>query len=73
MFNMFNGGKPDPMTLWVVDQEERRSDLDRVARYIKHNCSYGMLDIDAIAEECGVYNLTEAEAGYIEERINERW
>lgn len=70
---MFRNGRPDAMDMWIMDQEERRSDLDRVVRYIKHNCSYGMLDIDTIAEECDVYNLTEAEAGYIEERINARW
>lgn len=72
MFNMFNGGRPDPMTLWVVDQEERRSDLDRVARFIKLHYSYGVIDIDDVAAECGVTNLTPAECDYIEKRINER-
>lgn len=70
MFDMFRGGKPDPMTLWVVDKEERKSDLDRVVRYIWAHCSQCELDIDDIAADCGVYNITPAEADYIEYRIN---
>ena len=70
MFGMFRGGNPDPITLMVVDQEERVEDLNRVVRYIKANCEYGEIDIDDIAAECGVYHLTNAEAGYIEDRLN---
>jgi AcrR family transcriptional regulator len=69
---MFNGGRPDPMTLWIVDQEERKNDLERVARFIKLHYSYGAIDIDDVAAECGVTNLTPAECDYIEKRINER-
>jgi hypothetical protein len=69
---MFNGGKSDPMTLWVVDQEERKNDLDRVVRFIKLHYSYGAIDIDDVAAECSVYNLTPAEADYIERKINKR-
>ena len=72
MFEMFRGGKPDPITLMVVEQEERKSDLDRVARFIKHHYSYGAIDIDDVAAECSVYNLTPAEVDYIERKINER-
>ena len=72
MFDMFRGGKPDPMTLMAVDYEERRSDLDRVARFIKLRYTCGAIDIDDVAAECSVYNLTPAEADYIERRINER-
>ena len=71
MFNMFRGGKPDPKTLWVINQEERKRDLDRIVRYIKINCEHGAINIDALGEECGVYNITAAEADYIERRINE--
>lgn len=72
MFNMFRGGKPDPMTLMVVEHEERRSDLNRVVRFIKHNCTYGAIDIDDVAAECGVEDLTPEECDYIERKINER-
>ena len=72
MFEMFRGGKPDPMTLMAIEYEERRSDLDRVARFIKHHYTYGAIDIDDVAAECGVTNLTPAECDYIEKRINER-
>lgn len=34
MFDMFNGGNPDPMTLYIVNEEERKSELDDIARYI---------------------------------------
>ena len=70
MFGMFNGGTPDPMTLWVVDQEERIEDLNRVVQFIKLHYSYGAIDIDDVAAECGVENLTNAEVGYIEDRLN---
>ena len=70
---MFRNGKPDAMDMWIMDQEDRRNDLERVARFIKHNYTCGAIDIDDVAAECGVYNLTESEAGYIEERINARW
>lgn len=74
MFDMFHGGKPDPMTLMVVEYEERRSDLERVARYIKHNYSRGdVIDVDEIADECRVYNLTDAEVDYIENRLRKGW
>ena len=72
MFEMFRGGKPDPITLMAVEQEERKSDLDRVARFIKHHYTYGAIDIDDVAAECSVYNLSPAEADYIERKINER-
>ena len=72
MFEMFRGGKPDPITLMAIEQEERKSDLERVARFIKHHYSCGAIDIDAVAAECSVYNLTPAEVDYIERKINER-
>lgn len=34
VFDMFNGGNPDPMTLYIVNEEERKSELDDIARYI---------------------------------------
>lgn len=72
MFEMFRGGKPDPMTLMAVEQEERRSDLNRVIRFIKLHCTHGMIDVDAVAAECGVYDLSQEEASYIENGINKR-
>ena len=72
MFNMFRGGKPDPMTLMAIDYEERRSDLDRVVKFIKHNYTYGAIDIEDVAAECGVDNLTPEEENYIETNINKR-
>ena len=72
MFEMFRGGKPDPITLMAVEQEERKNDLNRVARFIKLRYTCGAIDIDDIAAECGVYNLTPAEMDYIERKINER-
>ena len=71
MFDMFRGGKPDPKTLWVVNQEERKRDLDRIVRFIKLHYTCGAIDIDDVAAECNVYNITPAEADYIERRINE--
>jgi hypothetical protein len=58
------------MTLWVVDQEERIEDLNRVVQFIKLYYSYGAIDIDDVAAECGVENLTNEEVGYIEDRLN---
>ena len=72
MFEMFRGGKPDPMTLMAIEHEERRSDLNRVVRFIKHNYTYGAIDIDDVAAECGVESLTPEECDYIERKINER-
>ena len=72
MFNMFRGEKPDPMTLMVIEHEERRKDLERVIRYIIREYKPGVLDIDEVAEECNVYNLTPEECDYIERKINER-
>lgn len=72
MFEMFRGGKPDPITLMAIEQDERKNDLDRVVRYIKIHCSYGYIDVDDVAAECSVYNLTPAEADYIKRKINER-
>jgi hypothetical protein len=34
IFDMFNGGAPDPMTLYIVNEEERKSELDDIAYYI---------------------------------------
>ena len=34
IFDMFNGGNPDPMTLYIVNEEERKSELDDIAHYI---------------------------------------
>lgn len=70
---MFRNGKADIMDMWIMDQEERKSDLERVARFIVHNYSYGAIDIDDIAAECGVYDLNEAECDYIERKINAKW
>jgi hypothetical protein len=72
MFEMFKGGKPDPMTLMAIEHEERRSDLARVVRFIKHNYTCGTIDIDDVAAECGVEDLTPEEINYIERKINER-
>ena len=69
MFSLFNGGKLDPMSLQVLEYEERRSDLERVVRFIKHNYTTGMIDVDDIAAECGVYNLSDAEFGYIVSKL----
>ena len=36
MFNMFNGGKPDPMSMWIaqteMDKEERQKKLKKQKR-----------------------------------------
>lgn len=70
MFEMFRGGAPDPLTLMVVDKEERIEDLNRIVKFIKMNYTYGVIDIDDVAAECGVENLTNTEADYIENRLN---
>ena len=71
MFEMFRGGKPDAVTMMAVTHEERRNDLSRVVRYIKLNHKPGdIIDIEEIADECGVYDLSDAEIGYIEDRLN---
>lgn len=31
---MFNSGNPDPMTLYIVNEEERKNELDDIAYYI---------------------------------------
>lgn len=72
MFEMFRGGKPDSMTLMAIEQEKRKSDLDRVTRFITIHYTSGAIDIDDVAAECSVYNLTPAECDYIERKINGR-
>ena len=73
MFEMFRGGKPDPMTLMAVEQEGRKSDLDRIIRVIRDNYTHGMIDIEDVGAECGVYNLTDDEINYIEQKLNRKW
>ena len=34
VFDMFNGGNPDPMTLYIVNEEERKEELNDIAYYI---------------------------------------
>ncbi len=70
MFDMFHGGKPDPMTLMVVDYEEHRSELNRMVQYIKHTYRPGdEIDLDAVAQECGVGYLNAADIDYIQNQL----
>lgn len=51
IFDMFNGGNPDPMTLYIVNKEERKSQLDAMARYInKAKLPVGSLAVQIAAD-----------------------
>lgn len=51
MFDMFHGGKLDPMTLYIVNEEERKSELDDIAHYIyKANLPVGSWSVQVAAD-----------------------
>ena len=67
MFDMFRGGKPDPMTLMAIEYEHPQTDLDRVVNYIKKNYSVGdAIDPDEVAAILGIDPLTDSEIEEIE-------
>lgn len=70
MFDMFKGGKPDPMTLMTVDYEQRQTDLRRVVNYIKKNYEIGdSIDPDEITNTLGIKELTDEEIEEIEYKL----
>jgi hypothetical protein len=73
MFDMFNGGNPDPMTLMAVDYEERQELLyelvDRIRNELEFYSGYEPFDIDPIVEELGLDGLSPEEYKWIESRV----
>ena len=71
MFDMFRGGKIDPITLMAVDYEEHKKELDRIVRFIKkHYTGSGVIDVDDLSKEMGIdIDLTDADIRYIEKRV----
>ena len=79
MFGMFKGGKPDPMTLWVVDQEEqkakRKRDLDKLVRSVRS--AYAELDEDEqlnlweYANKARLAPLSQEEIDYIIRQVED--
>ena len=70
MFDMFRGGKPDPMTLMAVEHEQRQTDLRRVVNYIKKNYSVGdSINPDEVAAILRIDPLTDSEIEEIEHKL----
>lgn len=66
------GDRLDVTTLQILDYEERRTKCRQIANIIINNYSYGQIDIDDLAEECGLSDITDEEIKYIEKIINRR-
>lgn len=70
MFDMFRGGKPDVMTLMAVDYEQRRSELNKIVKYIKdHYYGKGEVDASYVASIVGVKTPDAKEIKYIERQL----
>lgn len=74
MFDMFRGGKPDPITLMAVDYEESRTErigeLNQIVSFIKdHYQGSGCIDAEDLAAELGFEPLNYAEIKYVEEQL----
>lgn len=71
MFEMFRGGKPDPITLMAIEYEEHKEYLDRIANFIRsHYNGTVVIDIEDLAAEMGInINLTYEDIAYIERKI----
>lgn len=72
MFDMFRGGRPDPITLMVVDYEEKRERADKAIAFIKKNYTCGEIDLDDLYAELGCSNPTEEEVEYIKKKLTSR-
>ena len=75
MFDMFNGGNPDPMTLMAVDYEEREELLyelvDRVRNELSDHSNYELFDIAPLVEELGLGGLSKEEYRWVESQIED--
>lgn len=74
MFNMFRGGKVDPITLMAVEYEEERqrraNEIKAVVRYIKNHYEPGdSIDADEVAEILDIDPLTMTEITQIEKQL----
>ena len=70
MFDMFNGGKPDLVTLITVEYEKRQEEVQRVINYIKKNYNIGdSIDPDEITNILGINRLTDEEIEYVTEEL----
>ena len=79
MFEMFKGGKPDPMTLWVVNQEEqkakRKKEIDKLIKTVR--AAYETLDEDEelnlweYAYNAGLAPLSQEEIDYIIKKVED--
>ena len=77
MFKMFHGGKPDPMTLWVVNQEEqkekRQKEIDKLVTTVR--AAYANLEDDEqlnlweYANDAGLAPLSQEEVNYIIDKV----
>lgn len=71
MFDMFRGGKSDPMTLYIVDQEEHKDKLNIIVNIIReYYHGSGVIDLDDLASEIGIdIDLTDDDIDYIENQL----
>ena len=68
----FGCGNTSPLMIMVTEQEERKHNLDNIVNTIKKNYTSGIIDLDDLAAECGIDNLSPEEIRYIENKINKR-
>ena len=70
MFDMFNGGKPDPKSLYIVNYEQRQSELNRVVNYIRNNYSVGdSIDVDEVTARLGISDLSDSEVEEVQYKL----
>ena len=72
MFDMFRGGKPDPITLMAINYEEKKERADRAIALIKKNYTCGEIDLDDLYAELGYNDPTEEEVEYIKRELGVR-
>jgi hypothetical protein len=76
MFNMFNGGKPDPMSIWIaqteMDKEERQKKLKTLVHKIRlalEDYQGDTFNITELCKKCGIDRLTAEELEWIREQV----
>ena len=76
MFDMFRGGKPDPITLMAVTYEERQVALKKLAtkikRKVKNNQQFDSDWLNKAIESVGLDELTYSECDQLSQMTNIR-
>ena len=75
---MFNGGKPTPMGMWIMqtemDKEERQEKLKTLVRKIRlelEDYQGDTFNIATLSKKCGIDRLTAEELDWIRGQVEE--